>query len=142
KITIPYLSKNILWPKQPLSDSLKKNINNASVVTQLVYNNAEFLLTGDINKSVEDKLSEIWQNSLESDILKAGHHGSKNSNSQNFIQKVNPEISVISAGVDNSYGHPHQDTLDRFKQTLIYRTDKHGDIRMITNGFELNVERD
>ncbi len=119
---------DILWPDSPQEG------NNGSIVVQLIYQEAEFLLTGDIDESIEKQLIVS-----QSDVLKVAHHGSKNSSCQEFIEKVNPKISVISVG-ENSYGHPHPDTLKRLKNTLIYRTDERGDIRMKTDGFVLEIE--
>ncbi|MFH0906738.1 MAG: MBL fold metallo-hydrolase [bacterium] len=115
----------ILWPDQ----SLVKNANNSSVVGRLVYGDSEFLLTGDIEKEVESRLIEQGWN-LDSDVLKVGHHGSKTSNSFNFIKAVNPKISVISVGEDNKYGHPNNEILEILKNSVIYRTDKDGDIEI------------
>jgi len=125
------IEMEILWPEQPLTE---KGTNDNSVVARLVYNQAEFLLTGDITSKVEDKL----KGDLESDVLKVAHHGSRYSSDSGFIQKVNPKISVISVG-ENNFGHPHPDTLERLRETLIYRTDLSGDIKMKTDGLELKI---
>ncbi|MBU4030679.1 MBL fold metallo-hydrolase [Patescibacteria group bacterium] len=130
----------ILWPEQPLVDA--KSVNNASVVSRLIYRQTEFLLTGDIEKKIENILIERNTN-LESDILKVPHHGSKTSSSYNFIKAVNPKISVISVGENNRYKHPNQEVLDILKNAFISRTDKNGDITILTNGelFEVKTER-
>lgn len=127
----------ILWPEQPLIGI--KNANNASVVSKLIYGQAEFLLTGDIEKKIEGILLERNWN-LESDILKIPHHGSKTSSSYNFIQAVSPKMAIISVGENNRYKHPHQDILERFKNTTILRTDKNGDILILTNGNLFNIK--
>lgn len=130
----------ILWPEQPLIGI--KNANNASIVGKLIYGQAEFLLTGDIEKKIEKILLERnWD--LKSDILKVPHHGSKSSSIISFIQAINPRISVISVGENNRYKHPYQDVLERLKNTTILRTDKNGDIAIFTDGnlFEIKTER-
>ena len=128
----------IIWPEQSLVESFSKNTNNVSVVGKLVYRDVEFLLTGDIEKKVENHL--VNQNlNLESDILKAPHHGSKTSSSFNFIKAVNPQISVISVGRDNRYNHPNNEVLGRLKESLIYRTDKNGDIKILTDGILFDI---
>ena len=68
---------------------------------------------------------------LKVDVLKAGHHGSKGSSSPEFLHQLQPQIALISAGKNNRYNHPHQETLDRFEniQTQIFRTDEQGAIR-------------
>jgi len=131
----------ILWPEQSLIKSLSKNTNNASIVGQLVYGQTEFLLTGDIEKEIEQRLlNQDWN--LTSDILKAPHHGSKTSASYNFLKAVNSQIAVISVGLNNRYKHPHLEVLERLENALIYRTDENGDIRIITDGtlFEIETE--
>jgi len=128
----------IIWPEQSLIESFSKPTNNASVVGRLVYGDIEFLLTGDIEKKVEQHL--ISQNlNLESDIFKVPHHGSKTSSSYNFIKMINPQISVISVGEDNRYKHPNDEVLERLKDSVIYRTDKDGDIKILTDGILFDI---
>lgn len=131
----------IIWPEQSLIKSFSEPVNNSSIVSRLVYEDIEFLFTGDIENKVENKL--ISQNlNLESDILKVPHHGSKTSSSHNFIKMINPQLSVISVGEGNRYKHPNDEVLDRLKESIIYRTDIDGDMKIITNGelFELITE--
>ena len=123
----------IIWPDQSLISSYSDPANNASVVTKLVYKEAEFLLTGDIEKKVENLLINNDLN-LESDILKVPHHGSKTSSSFNFVKAVNPFLSIISVGRDNKHNHPNKEVLSALNSSVIYRTDKNGDIEVLTNG--------
>jgi len=128
----------IIWPEQSSIESFSKPANNASVVSRLVYGDIEFLLTGDIEKKVENYL--INQNlNLESDILKAPHHGSKTSSNDNFIEIINPQVSVISVGRDNRYNHPNDEVLESLKDSIIYRTDKNGDIKILTDGILFDI---
>jgi len=128
----------IIWPEQSLIESFSKPANNASIVGKLVYGDIEFLLTGDIEKKVENYL--VNQNlNLESDILKAPHHGSKTSSSYNFVEMINPQASVISVGRDNKYKHPNDEVLERLKNSVIYRTDEDGDIKILTNGILFDI---
>jgi competence protein ComEC len=125
----------ILWPEQSLMNSMVKNANDASVVGQLIYGQIEILLTGDIEKNIEQYLvTHLPAGGLESDIFKAPHHGSKTSTSYNFLKAVNPQIAVISVGLDNRYGHPHKDILERLKYISVYRTDLMGDVEILTDG--------
>lgn len=130
----------ILWPEQPLIGI--KSANNASVVGRLIYGQLEFLLTGDIEKKIENILLERNWN-LESDILKVPHHGSKTSSSYNFVKAINSTVAIISVGEDNSYKHPHEDVLERLNKMAVFRTDKNGDIVILTDGnlFEIKTER-
>lgn len=118
------------------------NSNNNSVVTMLDYNDVEFLFTGDLEADIEkanlDKFEDI-------DILKVAHHGSSTSTSKEFLDVIKPEIAVISAGKDNSYGHPHLETLVRLGNYVdtIYGTWKSGNIVIVTDGttFEVNSNK-
>lgn len=85
--------------------------NDSSIVGKLVYDNNSFLLTGDLPKKMEKYLIGKYGSFLKSDVLKVGHHGSKNSSSEKFIATVSPRYSVISAGLNNRYGHPSLETL-------------------------------
>lgn len=125
----------VLYPFENLEGQEFKNSNNTSIVAKLIFGENSFLFTGDAYKSVEKKLVDK-KTDLASDVLKVGHHGSKTSNSEAFIKHVSPEIAVISAGKDNPYHHPHQETLDTLEKygIKILRTDKNGDIKIISNG--------
>jgi|TARA_Y100000310_G_scaffold75933_1_gene72357 competence protein ComEC len=110
---------NILFPDRDVSEV---ESNTSSVITQLVYGETEFMLTGDSPKSIEEYLVMLDGANLESDVLKVGHHGSKTSSSEIFLGYVVPKYSVISAGKDNRYGHPHEEItklLERFGTTIL-----------------------
>ncbi|EPT49448.1 hypothetical protein SAG0048_02970 [Streptococcus agalactiae FSL S3-003] len=79
----------------------------------------------------EKQLLEAYPN-LSVDILKAGHHGSKGSSSLSFLKKLSPSVVLVSAGKNNRYQHPHQETLQRFQKikSKIFRTDQSGTIRL------------
>lgn len=111
------------------------NLNNYSPIMKIEYKNTSFLFTGDAEEEVE---SELLKNNflLSSDVLKIGHHGSSTSTSSSFLKAVNPSICVISDGINNNYNHPSPITLKKLKENrcIIYRTDKHGDILLISDG--------
>ena len=113
--------------------------NNNSVVTKLTYNDVAFLFTGDMESDVEKK---ILSRDLDVDILKAGHHGSKTSSSMAFLEVVKPKTVVISAGKNNTYGHPHPVLLNRLKAYTedIYVTADLGHIVITTDGQTYEVE--
>ncbi len=113
-----------------------EDTNNNSIVTKIVYGNTSFLLTGDASKAVENILVYSDGEILDSDILKAGHHGSKTSSSLLFLEAVSPEASVISASANNTYGHPHADVLTNLQKTnsLVFETAKEGNITFKTDG--------
>lgn len=109
--------------------------NNSSIVIRFVYGNDTFLFTGDIERQGEYAVA--GQNiNLESDVLKIAHHGSKTSSSELFLEMVDPKVAVISAGRNNSYGHPHKGILQRLEKygIDIRRTDLEGDVLILSNG--------
>lgn len=111
------------------------NLNDASVVVKAEYGNVSTLLTGDAEKSAEQKLVSSGQN-LKSTIYKAGHHGSKTSSGAAFINKVKPETTILSYGEGNQYGHPNKEVVDRLyaSGSKLYSTADSGNITVITNG--------
>lgn len=122
------ISLEILWP--PTNYETKEN-NHRSIVARLDYGKTSFLFTGDAGIEVEKVLLEnsmignssaaeinnsTSTNILDVDILKAGHHGSKTASSLEFLEKVSPELTIISAGKDNKFGHPNQEALDNINK--------------------------
>jgi len=132
---------DILFPPENLEGKEVKNTNNTSIIARLVVGGNSFLFTGDAYKSVEKKLLEK-EIEIDSDVLKVGHHGSKTSSSEEFIKEVSPEIAVISAGKNNSYGHPHQETLETLEKydINVLRTDLSGDIKLICDSQSLKLK--
>lgn len=129
----------ILFPNQDVSNW---ETNRASVIAQLVYGESEFLFTGDSPLQIEDTLIKLYGKTLDSDVLKAGHHGSRTSTSLSFAQAVSPEYAVISAGKDNSYGHPHKEVLENLAAAgaNIFSTFEKGTIIFKTNGTNLIID--
>lgn len=110
--------------------------NASSIIGELTYGEAEFLFTGDAPESIEKYLIGKHKTEIQSDVLKAGHHGSKTSSAPEFVAAVAPAYAVISAGKDNSYGHPHQEVLDVFAAQGVptKNTADEGSIFMVSNG--------
>jgi len=115
--------------------------NDASIVGRLVYGNNEFLLNGDSPQRIEKYLISL-NTPLESDVLKAGHHGSRTSSSKEFVAAVHPQYAVISAGLNNRYGHPHKEVLDILNSLGIetLRTDTQGRITFKSDGQNLRLK--
>lgn len=103
------------------------NENDNSNVIYTKLNNYNFLFTGDASSITEKEILNTY-NLPNIVVLKVGHHGSKTSSSEEFINKINPKYSVISLGKNNRYGHPNRETLENLKKSKIYRTDEHGSI--------------
>jgi competence protein ComEC len=115
--------------------------NTASAVVQVVYGDIEFLLTGDAPQAIERYLVSLEGEGLKSKVLKLGHHGSKTSSAEAFVEAVHPNYAIVSAGKDNSYGHPHKEVVDRLHAlnipTLV--TSEAGTITFVTDGRTLTV---
>ena len=113
--------------------------NNSSLLFVLKAHGTKILFTGDIEREAEDyyidKLFKI-------DILKVAHHGSKTSSSMNFLEKTRPKDAISSQGLNNSYGHPHEETLENFKAigSNFYRTDRQGMISVIFSDGTYKIE--
>lgn len=124
----------IIFPDRDVSGM---DTNDGSVVARLVYGETSVLLTGDASLETEKLiLAANSKSALESDVLKAGHHGSRTSTSYNLVKLLAPRYALISAGKDNTYGHPHQDVLSLLDEFGVeaYRTDILGTIIMKSDG--------
>ena len=110
--------------------------NTSSIVLHIAYGDRSFMLTGDSPKRIERYLVLVYGDLLQSDVLKAGHHGSRTSSDELFAKTVAPEYVVISAGCDNRYGHPHKEVIDLFENlgSIISRTCGEGTITFTTDG--------
>lgn len=126
----------------PETDARTMENNTSSIIVQLRYGESTFLLTGDAPKSIEEYLVLVEGEHLQSDVLKVGHHGSRTSTSELFLNEVNPQYAVISAGRDNRYGHPHTDVTDLlFNNGIeILQTAQEGTITFLSDGKEIWVE--
>ncbi len=98
---------DVLHPEENV-EKLRET-NDASISMRIVYGESAFMLTGDAPLWVEERLADAYGAGLRSDVLKAGHHGSRTSTGDAFLAAVDPETVVVSAGKDNSYGHPHEE---------------------------------
>ena len=118
----------------PFKDKVKTDdLNNVSLAFIVAYNNKKIFFAGDAQKQEESIISSLNLN-LDSDILKVSHHGSKTSSTNLFLQKITPEISVISVGKNNSYGHPSKDVLFRLKEFgRLLTTSASGTIHILIN---------
>ena len=124
-----------LSPKKDYEDE-----NHNSNVTQVSYGDTKFLFTGDAETPVESDLLNEYD--LKADVLKVGHHGSRYASHYEFLASVLPSVCVISCGKDNSYGHPHEETVDRIEKigSTILRTDEVGTICIKTDGKKIYTD--
>lgn len=134
----------ILGPNEPLFTRDKMstggNLPNAnSVVVRLDYGDFSMLLPGDAEEQTEHQML-TKDLSLKAKILKVAHHGSKYASAQDFLERVKPDVAIVSCGEWNRYGHPAQVVLDRLKSAnpnmKLYRTDLHGEITITSRGRE------
>ena len=114
-----------------------ENDNSNVIYTEL--DGYKFIFMGDASTSTEKEIMDKY-NLPDIDVLKIGHHGSKTSSSQEFINKIQPKYSIISVGKNNRYGHPNKEVLDNLKDTKIYRTDEDGSIMFNIKNNKLKIE--
>jgi len=112
--------------------------NNDSLAFRIAYGRRSFLLTGDMERPMEQRILADGM-AQHSDVLKVGHHGSKTSTTQAFLDAVSPSVAIISDGLDNSFGHPHRDIIARLREehAAILRTDLDGLVTTRTDGEHL-----
>ncbi|MFC1925353.1 ComEC/Rec2 family competence protein [Chloroflexota bacterium] len=134
----------VLHPQAEPMDGTESDTNNNSVVIRLVRDDISFLFTGDMGEEAEREILYNGGYSLTSTVLKVAHHGSDTSTSPHFLAAINPQLAVISAGEDNLFGHPDEDTLARLQEKVdedkIYLTSEDGTIKITTDGEKLWVE--
>jgi len=132
----PYEFLYVLHPFESQEGMEMEDSNNTSIIARLVYKDISFIFTGDAYQSAEKQIISLGAE-VDSDVLKAGHHGSRTSTSREFVEAVSPEFAVISCGKDNSYGHPSQDALEALEGIDVLRTDLQGDVRFASDGKEV-----
>lgn len=125
----------------PFATASEMENNASSIVLKITYGESEVLLTGDAPKHIELYLVDQYGDSLSSEILKAGHHGSRTSSDELFVKTVTPMYGVISAGAENSYGHPHQEVLEIFSSENIETvTTMQGRVTFTSDGSVITLE--
>ncbi|TSC67015.1 MAG: hypothetical protein CEO19_398 [Parcubacteria group bacterium Gr01-1014_73] len=123
----------ILFPDQDVSEW---KTNDGSIIGKLVYGKTCVIFSGDAPQSMENYVVAFDGAALHCQVLKVGHHGSRTSSGIAFVGTVAPEYAVISSGKGNSYGHPHQETLDTLSRFGVktFRTDQLGTIIFTSDG--------
>ena len=109
--------------------------NDTSIVLRVTYGDTAFLFSGDAEREAETDILDAGFD-ISATVIKAGHHGSSTSNSYRWLREANAEYVVIPVGADNSYGHPHEEILSRFRDAglTVYRTDLQGHIVCHSDG--------
>jgi competence protein ComEC len=127
------ITLEILWP---VTDFNSSDRNEHSVVMLLQYEDFKVLLTGDASIKIEEYLIYKFEDILSSQVLKVGHHGSKTSTGELFLEKTNPEYVIISAGKNNKFNHPHPEVVQKItdRNILMLNTAEAGNIVFKTDG--------
>lgn len=130
------LKIDVLWPPTKFTD-IDDDRNNSSLVFLFDYLEFEAILTGDLDK---EYLNLLLQDLSQIEIFKLGHHGSNTSTDDETFESFRPELSIISAGRDNRYGHPHKEVVDILKKfNLKYISTQDGDIVITSDGIGFNL---
>jgi competence protein ComEC len=130
----------VLWPEAAAEEPATAVRNDDSLVLRVEYGSRTFLLTGEIERAVEQVLVER-DDPLAADFLKVSHHGSRTSNSPAFIAAVRPQVAAISLSGTNPFGHPHREVLEALARPglQLFRTDRDGAITVVTDGRSLRA---
>jgi competence protein ComEC len=113
--------------------------NEHSVVVEVIYGETEFLFTGDVEHESEEWMKHTYPDFVDTDVLKAGHHGSKTSSGAEFLRLLSPDRVVVSCAVRNKFGHPHPETVEKlFRQTEhIHYTALEGAVVLLSDGIKV-----
>ncbi|MDD8018414.1 MAG: DNA internalization-related competence protein ComEC/Rec2 [Bacteroidota bacterium] len=146
-LKIPNARLYVLHPTKQFIDTDSTDgyhdLNDASIVIKLVYGKTSFLFTGDAEIPAEEQMTRVYGEFLQSDVIKAGHHGSMSSSSEEFISAIKPTDVVISVGKFNKFKHPSKIVLERYKKlnTAIHRTDMEGAIVFESDGTTITKKK-
>ena len=128
----------VMGPVESYADT-----NNTSIVLKVEFGETAFLFTGDMETDAENDMLDYWDGKMDwnVDVLKVGHHGSSTSSSYRLVYETNPEYAIISCGKDNSYGHPHDEIVQRYNDAGVpmFRTDELGTILAVSDGQEVTI---
>ncbi|MEX1062431.1 MAG: DNA internalization-related competence protein ComEC/Rec2, partial [Balneolaceae bacterium] len=132
----PSIRLFVLGPRPKLESN---NPNEQSVVLKLAYNRTHFLFAGDAEVNQERRITGTYGDFLKSDLLKAGHHGSRTSSNAHFLSLVRPDMAVVSLSFKNRFGHPHSEAVDRIRVFTkeIYYTSLEGGIVLESDGQQI-----
>ncbi|MDT8861430.1 DNA internalization-related competence protein ComEC/Rec2 [Alkalihalobacillus sp. MEB130] len=143
---IQFVSEGVNWKEggaqfivlSPVGDEM--NLNARSIVLHVIVEGISFLFTGDLEEEGERRLIQTYPG-LQVDILKAGHHGSRTSTTEQFLEQLQPKAIFISAGRNNRFGHPHPDVMNRLEErnVVIWRTDQHGSVQLLLRNGQIEA---
>ncbi|WP_073064795.1 DNA internalization-related competence protein ComEC/Rec2 [Fodinibius roseus] len=133
----------VYGPQNHLTASSPSDVNNRSLVLELVYGGTEFLFMGDAERAQEQRLLESYPRFLETDVLKVAHHGSRSSSTDRFLRASRPAVGILSLDLHNRFGHPHVAAVRRLRNHIesVYFTSLDGAIRLTSDGHRIRVGR-
>ena len=144
RFTLDGVLFEVLWPPEKLPSGTSSDLNNASVVLRVSYGDTSFLLPADIHSDAEARL--VATASIDSDVLKVPHHGSRTSSSPAFLDAVSPAAAVISVDAGSRHGHPHAEVIDaltaRMSKENVILTSESGTVEFVSDGRSLTVRRE
>lgn len=126
----------------PPEERESEDLHDNSLTLRVSHGESSFLATGDAEGGAEQRMVEEYGDELASDVYHAGHHGSSTSSTPAFLDRVDPEVALISSGYDSQYGHPHDEVLESFAERGIetYWTGVHGSIVLESDGESFSIE--
>lgn len=126
----------VFWPDQSYKEKNITNLNDTSIVGKLSYYDFDIIFSGDSENHAQQEIINLYKEELPAEIFKVSHHGSKNGALKEFINIINPELSIICVGDKNRFGHPHQILLDELTSSgsKVLRTDQNGRIKITSDG--------
>lgn len=129
-----------LWPTHEFIKKGDSNTNRYSLVQLITYKNFDVLLNGDIESDI---LNSIFKSGIEVDLFKLAHHGSRTGIDSNTLTLIRPHLAIISAGKNNSYGHPHKEVISELEKFNVkyLRTDQTGDVEVVSQGSGFFLEK-
>lgn len=139
----PAIRLFVYGPPEHTSASSPSNVNNRSLVLELVYGSTEFLFMGDAERAQEQRLLKSYPRLLETDVLKVAHHGSRSSSTDRFLRASRPAIGILSLGLHNRFGHPHESAVRRLRNHIesVYFTSLDGAVQLTSDGHQIRVIR-
>jgi competence protein ComEC len=138
----PTIELSIVYPDEEL---IFDDPNNNSMVIRIKYGEIAVLVTGDIESPAEQEIVRMYKKTpqkIYANILKVPHHGSNTSSTLEFLNLVSPEVAIISCGINNRFGHPKKNVLNRYKRLgiNIFRTDLDGTVEVVIDGKDYQIK--
>lgn len=130
KVCLERVCLDILWPDE--DEITKYDMNDTSMAFNVNYGEIDFVFLGDLSAEVQERIIERFN--FDAEIIKVSHHGSKTGTSRKIIEKIRPEIAVISVGENNYFHHPSNDVLNILDSLKVFRTDVNGTVTITSDG--------